>query len=205
MALAASNKESRKSRSLRIKRKAPTFKLNIVGRPSKFSKIVKPVTVPIVPPKVTDRIDDDRWQCTECGGSGLQDDADDHFIDSLDDVNDSESDYQQFTEDKSYYGRQQRLMKAWNDTYSCIAKTQVENFSPSCLRQQECFVCGLESAIVQCNTCGGAGMYCIPCAKKLHSSVNFCHSLKIWKVRQQCTIKLNSICLHSCRNRNTDM
>ncbi|XP_046863075.1 uncharacterized protein LOC124456770 isoform X1 [Xenia sp. Carnegie-2017] len=97
------------------------------------------------------------------------------------DNSDLESDvHHDCEESSSYYQKVERKQKAWENLRRSITKNTFQ-FAGKNWSNLKCIHCDNEAKF-RCSDCGPMAKYCENCMLKIHTTVNICHHVEIFKV-----------------------
>ncbi|XP_046848546.1 uncharacterized protein LOC124442065 isoform X2 [Xenia sp. Carnegie-2017] len=83
-------------------------------------------------------------------------------------------------ESSSYYQKVERKQKAWENLRHSIIKDKFQ-FTGKNWSNLKCIHCDNEAKF-RCSDCGPMAKYCENCMLKMHTTVNICHHVEIFKV-----------------------
>ncbi|XP_046863118.1 uncharacterized protein LOC124456839 [Xenia sp. Carnegie-2017] len=120
-----------------------------------------------------------------------------HELGMEQDNSDLESDvHHDCEESSSYYQNVERKQKAWENLRLSIIKNTFQ-FAGKNWSNLKCIHCDNEAKF-RCSDCGPMAKYCENCMLKMHTTVNICHHVEIFKDGMFWPYKLMNMLVYDC-------
>lgn len=174
-------KKSRRASHVRIKRRPPTFTLNMIDNERSGFAVNKinvsaindqQPTVPTPTPSLHEGLQN-------CEAANANDDGMHEHLDVTGDTPIS---------DRSYQARKEMLAHEWNKIREGIVHAVIK--SVPLQKEEMCVFCCSKKAEIRCVACIGRATFCKECAILLHKNINVTHPLLLWNVS-------NFACVHA--------